>query len=190
MSGMPGLRVSSSEKLAAIIESLEITPFQKDLLRQRWLDQVKWMGDQARKARRRYLWIRVPVVVGSVAIPGLVTILLSGATTVSWLGGLSIDYVRLAAFAISLSVGVLAGLEEVLHYGERWRHYRRTAEILKTLGWQYLMLNGAFRRHASHATAYAAFTERVEDVLNEDVEGYLGAMSGDGADRSRPEIIA
>ena len=190
MSAEPARRVSSGEKLASIIDSLEISAFQKDLLRQRWLDQVKWLSEQSRRARRRYLWLRVPVVVGGVAIPGFVTILLSGAQTVSWLGNLPIDYIRLAAFAISLGVGILAALEEVLHYGERWRHYRRTSEILKTIGWQYLMLSGLFRRYASHAAAYAAFTERVEDALNEDVEGYLGAMTGDGSNSGRQEIIA
>ena len=64
------------------------------------------------------------------------------------------------------------------------------AELLKTLGWQYLMLNGAFRRYASHAAAFQAFTERVEDTLNEDVEGYLGTMAGDSPDGGkRHEVV-
>ena len=60
-----------------------------------------------------------------------------------------------------------------MHFGDHWRHYRRTAELLKTLGWQYLTLSGQFKRFQSHDAAFVAFTERVEDVLNEDVEGYL-----------------
>jgi hypothetical protein len=87
-------------------------------------------------------------------------------------------------------VAVFATFEETLRFGERWRHYRRTSELLKTLGWQYLMLSGAFRRYATHDAAFVPFTERVEDVLNEDVEGYLGAIAGDSADRSRHEVVA
>ena len=124
---------------------------------------------------------------------GLLTILLSseGKTSIPWLFGISVDGIRLLAFATSLGVAASAGIEEVMKFGERWRHYRRTAELLKTLGWQYLMLNGQFRRYHSHADACASFTERVEDTLNEDVEGYLSAMSGEGGERStRHEVVA
>lgn len=200
MTAVPAGTSNSSERLKAILDSLDITPFQKGLIQQRWLDQVTWMGAQARKARRRFLIYRIPVIVGGVFVPALVTILLSYSsattingtpvTTISWLGGVPIDVIRFLAFSVSLLVALCAAVEEVLKYGDRWRHYRRTAELLKTLGWQYMMLSGAFRRYGSHATAFASFTERVEDTLNEDVEGYLGTMAGDSPERSRHEIIA
>lgn len=182
----------SKQRLEAILDSLDITPFQKGLLRERWLDQVSWMGAQARRARRRYLLYRMPVVVGGALTPALVTILLTTHDpTIGWLGGIPVDVIRFLAFAVSLVVAICAGAEEVLKFGDRWRHYRRTAELLKTLGWQYLMLNGAFRRYSSHAAAFTTFTERVEDTLNEDVEGYLGTMAGDGQEGGRRhEVIA
>jgi hypothetical protein len=178
--------------MASMLETLELTPFQKGMLRDRWLDQLAWMGRKARETRRSYLIYRLPVVVGGVLIPALVTILLSSGDdeSIGWLGGFPVDGIRFLAFAVSLLVAICAGIEELLHFGDRWRHYRRTAELLKTLGWQYLMLSGVFRRYANHGTAFAPFTERVEDVLNEDVEGYLGAMAGDGSDRARHEVIA
>lgn len=194
MTTAPAGRPSSYERLTAMLDTIDITPFQKGLLRERWLDQLTWMGGQSRKARRRYLSFRIPVVVGGVLIPALVTILLSAkgdaGATIGWLGGLPVDGIRFLAFAVSLTVALCAGVEEVFHYGDRWRHYRRTTELLKTLGWQYLELSGAFRRHSSHANAFTSFTERVEDTLNEDVEGYLGAIAGDASERSNHEIIA
>ncbi len=192
MTAVPDGRTSSAERLKSILDSLEITLFQKGLIQERWLDQVTWMGAQARKTRRRFLMYRIPVVVGGVLVPALVAILLSSGTQASipWLGGVPVDVIRFLSFSVSLLVALCAGVEEVLKYGDRWRHYRRTAEILKTLGWQYMMLNGAFRRYASHATAFTAFTERVEDTLNEDVEGYLGTMAGEGPEHKRHEVIA
>lgn len=192
MTAVPAGTSSSSERLRAILDSLDITPFQKGLLQERWLDQVTWMGAQARKARRRFLIYRIPVVAGGVLVPALVTILLSygNGTTISWLGGVPVDVVRFLAFSVSLLVALCAAAEEILKFGDRWRHYRRTTEMLKTLGWQYVMLNGAFRRYDSHAAAFAAFTERVENTLNEDVEGYLGTMAGDASERPRHEVIA
>jgi len=189
MTAPPAGRSSSTERLKSILDSIDLTPLQKGLLQERWLDQVTWMGAQARRTRRRFLMYRIPVV--GVLVPALVTILLSSSTaqTIPWLGGMPVDVIRFLAFSVSLLVALCAGVDEVLKYGDRWRHYRRTAEILKTLGWQYLMLNGAFRRYASHAAAFTAFTERVEDTLNEDVEGYLGSMAGDPPEQRRHEVI-
>jgi hypothetical protein len=189
-----GTRPSSTARMAAMLDSLEITEFQKALLRERWLDQSTWMSAQSRKAHRRFLMFRIPVVVGGVFIPALVTLLLSAkgdpGATIGWLGGVPVDVIRFFAFTVSLTVALFAGIEEVFHFGDRWRHYRRTAELLKTLGWQYLMLSGAFRRYSSHAAAFSVFAERVEDVLNEDVEGYLGSVVGDAPERKSPEVIA
>lgn len=191
MTDARGSGSSSSERMAALLESLEITPMQKELLRNRWLDQVGWMSRQARKAHARYLWVRLPTVLGGVAIPGILAILLSAGSAdhVTWLFNVETQSIRLLAFFLSLGVAALAALDEVLRYGDRWRHYRRTAELLKTLGWQYLMRNGAFRRYASHGDAFAAFTERVEDALNEDVEGYLSAVTAEGAEKHHEIII-
>ena len=194
MTTAPTERPSSNERLRAVLDSIEITDFQRGLLRERWLDQLTWMGAQSRKARRRFLMFRLPVVVGGVFIPALVTILLSAkgdtGATIAWLGGFPVDGIRFLAFVVSLTVALCAGAEEVFHFGDRWRHYRRTTELLKTLGWQYLMLSGSFRRYASHATAFSTFTERVEDTLNEDVEGDRGSIAGDTPERKSHEIIA
>jgi phosphoserine phosphatase len=180
--------------MASMLDGLQITDFQKGLLRERWLDQVTWMSAQSRRAHRRYLTFRIPVVVGGVFIPALITLMLSAngtaGATITWLGGIPVDVIRFLAFTVSLAVALCAGIEEVFHFGDRWRHYRRTTELLKTLGWQYLMLSGAFRRYSSHTAAFTTFAERVEDTLNEDVEGYLGSIAGDSPDRKGPEIIA
>ncbi|MGH9886493.1 MAG: DUF4231 domain-containing protein [bacterium] len=185
---------SSNQRLGQMLDTLDLAPFQKELLRDRWLDQVGWMSGQSRKAHRRYLYFRIPVVIGGVFIPALITLLLSAKSDpgarIDWLGGISVDVIRFLAFAVSLTVALCAGIQEVFHFGDRWRHYRRISELLKTLGWQYLMLSGAFRRYSSHKAAFTTFAERVEDTLNEDVEGYLGSVVGDAPERGKHEIIA
>lgn len=181
---------TSSDRLAALLEALEIQPIRKEILRQRWLDQVTWMGRQARRARRRYMAVRIPVVLGGVAIPGFIAILLSaGGSETTFLPGVTTEAVRIVAFFVSLGVAALAAYEDVAKHGERWRHYRRTTELLKTLGWQFLTLSGQFRRYRTHDDAFPIFTERVEDALNQDVEGYLSAVTAEGADK-RQDIVA
>jgi hypothetical protein len=177
---MPG----TSDKMNSLLDNLELSPFRKDLLRQRWLDQVVWASRQARRMRVRYYALRLPIVVGGVAVPGLISISLTTAETGA------IGDIRLVTFAISLLVAIFAALEGVFQFGERWRHYRRTAERLKSAGWQYLMLNGAYRRHQSHESAFVAFTERVEEILGEDVEGYLGQMATEGPDKGSANVVS
>jgi hypothetical protein len=191
MSGAAKPEAGSSERLATLVDELDLEPRKKEMLRHRWLNQLGWMSRQAGKARRSYLRVRIPIVFGGVAIPALITILLgaNNAVTISWLFDVQTLHVRLLAFAISVTVAVLAAIEDTMHYADRWRHYRRASELLKTLGWQYLMLNGAFKRYHSHEAAFGPFTERVEDVLNEDVEGYLSAVTAEGSDK-RHEIVA
>lgn len=187
----PASSASSTERLGALLEGLELTPMQKEMLRQRWLDQVTWMGRQARRARSRYRLVRVPVVVGGVLIPALISILLAAgdSATIPWLFDWHTFWFRVGAFVVSLVVALLAATEESFRFAEQWRHYRRTAELLKTLGWQYLSLSGTFKRYRTHADAFTSFTERVEDVLNEDVEGYLTSVSIEGGSERRHDVV-
>jgi hypothetical protein len=135
-------------------------------------------GDQTRSfgratAGRYYCW-RLLTILGGVTVPALVTLNLNGPVRapLSW-----------ATFAVSLLVAISAAVEGFFRYGERWRHYRRTAELLKTEGWQFLQLTGHYRRHAAHALAYPLFASRVEDILQQDVDAYITTVAAEAADR-------
>jgi hypothetical protein len=46
---------------------------------------------------------------------------------------------------LSLLVALSAAVEQFFNYGERWRHYRRMAELLKIEGWEFFHLSGHYR---------------------------------------------
>ena len=92
------------------------------------------MEAQASKARNRYYRLRLITIIGGVVLPGLVSLNINSnsiKTTLTW-----------ATFGLSQIVAASAAIEEFFHYGERWRHYRRTVESLKTQGWQFFELSG------------------------------------------------
>ena len=61
---------------------------------------------------------------------------------------------RIATWVVGLVVAISAAIE-FFHYGDRWRTYRRTAELLKTEGWLFLQLSGRYSANGStHAAAY------------------------------------
>jgi Protein of unknown function (DUF4231) len=154
-----------SGELGGVIDELELSELQKHMLRSRWLDQVLWMERASDRARGYYYALRLTTVIGAVAVPALVSLNAVEALegTLLWV-----------TFALSLLVAVSAAIEEFFHFGERWRHYRRTVEQLKVMGWQFFQLTGPYRRfNPSHTDAYPAFAARVEEALLRDVDVYV-----------------
>jgi hypothetical protein len=151
--------------LAAQIDRLALDGLQKAYLRDRWLDQVTWLGRSARRNQRRHYTLRLITILGGVAIPALVGLEINNARAAD---------VRWLTFALGLLVAAAAALEEFFRYGERWRHYRRHAELLKAEGWAFLQLVGpAYTNVDTHAEGFRTFVSRVEDTMRQEVGVYI-----------------
>ncbi len=150
--------------LEVLIDGLELTSLQKHFLRSRWLDQVTWMSGKAKQAQKRYYALRMVVIVGSIAVPMLLG--LPGDPKI-W---------HISAIIAAMLVALSAAIEEFFHYGERWRHYRRTAEQLKGEGWRFFQCTGPYQRFLSHGAAYGEFAGAVERLLEDDVRVYINEI--------------
>jgi hypothetical protein len=150
--------------LRTLIEGLDLDAQQKVFMTSRWLDQVVWMDGRADRARRMYFLLRMTTILGGVVVPALIAV---NATAT-----------HLIATVISVCVAASAAVEEFFHYGERWRHYRLTAESLKSEGWRFLELAEPYRGrgHQNHREAYQLFADRVERLIHQDVEIYLSKV--------------
>lgn len=150
-------------EMGKLIEILELPELNKQFLRARWLEQVIWMDE---KAWNSILWhniLRLTTIIGGVIVPALVSLNVSDGAAVA---------IKMLTFIISLVVALSAAVEEFFHYGERWRHYRRTVESLKSEGWQFFQLSGPYVGQ-THVQAYPAFAARVEELSREEVETYM-----------------
>lgn len=156
--------------LSDLIDSLELDSLQKHALRARWLDQVTWMGKRARSSRNWYYILRLSTIIGGVLVPAFVSVTFSDTGD---------DIVRWLTFVISLIVALSAAIEEFMKFGDRWRNYRRTAELLKVEGWQFFQLSGPYRRRESHSHAYPKFAARVEEIIQRDVQIYISDIVGE-----------
>lgn len=160
-------RGGSKQSLEALIEALELSDLQKHFLRSRWLEQVSWMGGKARENRDYYYLSRRIAIICGIIVPILVSLNTSDFNKVVAL------VVRLVTICLSGVVAVSSALEEFFHFGDRWRHYRHTAESLKTQGWQFSQLSGFYSSYKSHKEAFPNFTAQVEDILQRDVDVYV-----------------
>jgi hypothetical protein len=152
-------------ELGGLVEGLGLDSRQETFWRARWLDQVVWLEGKAKQCQQRYYALRLMAIVGGLTVPALVSLNVrqgSVASTIAW-----------TTFAVSLLVAIAVSVEGFFRYGERWRHYRRTAELLKGHGWQFYELAGPYAAYADHGTAFRPFATAVEGLIAEDVEVYI-----------------
>ncbi len=166
-----------SAEYSQLIDALDLEVLPKKFLKSRWLDQLNWMEAASRKNQRYYYLFRLVCIVGGVIIPALVSVNAGGTP-----GAL----VKLAVVVLSLAVAVSAAIEEFLHFGERWRHYRSAAEFLKSEGWSFFQLSGPYREHQNHADAYPDFAGRVEEALRAEVNLFITKVSKEKQEGEQP----
>ncbi|MBE8998733.1 DUF4231 domain-containing protein [Nostoc sp. LEGE 12447] len=159
------------EDFNKLFEGMNLGDGQKHFLRSRWLDQVLWMEGKANLSRDRHYFLRITTIIGGVILPALVSLNINTNSTLQ-VNERSRNIIIWSTFGLSQIVAISAAIEEFFHYGERWRHYRRTVESLKTQGWQFSQLTGPYRDYTSHQQAFNLFAGNVEDVIQRDVEIY------------------
>jgi hypothetical protein len=162
---------TTQERLNRAIETLDMSEKRKEWMRDRWLDQVQWFDRRALRANRRYSVLRIVAISGGVIVPALVS--MSQGAGDAWIR----DWATPGAFVLSIVVAISVGLDSFFHFGERWRHFRRTAELLKTEGWLFIEGGGRYKRYqhisSFHDKAFPLFATKVEDLVRRDVEVYL-----------------
>ena len=154
---------------SGLIDALRLSDLRKRMLKSRWLDQVIWIEGRANLHRSWYYRLRLTAIIGGILIPICVTV--SQVSSLGW--------VAWVATALGALVAIAAAVEEFFHYGERWRNFRNTAELLKIEGWQFLQLSGPYSRRKSHAHAYEKFAARVEGIIHRDVQIYISEVVGE-----------
>jgi len=156
------------QEICTLIEQIDLSDLQKQFMKARWLEQLLWLEGRAQTTRNQYYFLRLLTIIGGVIVPALVSLNINAndvQVVVGWL-----------AFGLSQVVAISAAVEEFFHYGERYRHYRNTAEAMKIEGWQFLQLSGSYRHAQNHAEVYPDFAQRVESIIQRDVEAYLSEV--------------
>lgn len=156
----PGHMRAEMDKLIA---SLDLPELNKEFMRVRWLELVIWMDGKAQESVWWYRRLRLATIIGGVIVPALVSLNVGDDVA---------PLIKTLTFIVSLVVALSAAVEEFFRYGERWRHYRRMTESLKSEGWHFLQLSGTYANQM-HVQAYPAFATRVEDLSREEVESYI-----------------
>lgn len=141
---------------------------QREKMRLRWLVEASHYDSLWRHHRFFYYALRVPLIVGGVAV-----------TTLAGLGA-----GELPTALVGGAVTVLTGLESLFNLGPRWHTLRQTYEQLAEEGWAYIDLVGPYRNRGTHADLFDSFLDRVEAVNASQSESYLGLFREGSGDRT------
>ncbi|MEH1945205.1 MAG: DUF4231 domain-containing protein [Nostoc sp.] len=152
-----------------LIDRLDLSDLRKDFLKNRWLDQVMWLEGKATKERNAHHNLRMITIIGGVIVPALIGFQKGNQ---KWQ-----EIVGWSAFGLSQVVAVSAAVEEFFGHGEKYRNYRNTAEGLKIEGWQFFQMAGPYRQFNAHSDAYTIFAERVEQYIQQDLQGFISQLT-------------
>lgn len=162
MAAKTSIAESTKQDYGKLIDGLELSEMQKHFMRFRWLEQVLGMEAKHQKNQLWYYTMRLVAIIGGIVVPALISLNIYGA-----------------AILVSLLVAISVAGDEFFHFGERCRHYRRTAELLKIQAWQFFQLSGPYQSMPSHGTAYPLFAGKVERTLRNEANVYLPDMESD-----------
>ncbi|MGP1375375.1 MAG: DUF4231 domain-containing protein [Almyronema sp.] len=172
------------QTLSGLIDRLELSDLRKDFLKNRWLDQVIWLENRANRERNRHYFLRMVTIVGGVIVPALVGLNNQGDANFKVVLGWT-------AFGLSQTVAISAAIEEFFAHGEKYRNYRNTAECMKIEGWQFFQLTGPYRQFKAHDDAYRMFADRVEQYIQQDLQGFLARLEDkQDEEKKYQEILA
>ncbi|WP_242038792.1 DUF4231 domain-containing protein [Anabaena lutea] len=157
------------QNFSGLIDRLDLSDLRKDFLKNRWLDQVMWLEGRATKERNAHHNLRMITIIGGVIVPALIGFQKGNQ---KWQ-----EIVGWSAFGLSQVVAVSAAVEEFFGHGEKYRSYRNTAEGLKIEGWQFFQMAGPYRQFNTHSDAYTIFAERVEQYIQQDLQGFISQLT-------------
>jgi hypothetical protein len=170
---------SELEQLALLVDRLPIAdPLRQDYIRQRWFAYVEWYHWGAVSAQRWYYLLRGCTLIGGVMVPALVSLNLGSDDASRW--------IRWTTFILSLAVAVSIAVEEFFRFGERWRHYRRAGELLKSEGWAFFQQSGVYARRGLDQ-GFPLFVRRVEASLRSEVGEYIDRVVAERLDKPDSE---
>ena len=174
--GFKCCRRNSGPSMHDIIEQThELTEYQKNLLKRRYLDTL----DEFNVRCSYYSWLfhcsRIIVTVGSLLVPALLSVQYSDSTVINTK---SIEVqVYWVTWGISLLVTISNGILTLFKIDKKYYFLHTTFEQLKSEGWQYLELTGRYsgilnkhKRRPTHANQFLYFCYAIEKIKMKQVE--------------------
>lgn len=132
----------------------------REYLRGRCIAYLRFLEKEARMNLRRYYGLRIPAIVLAAVVPALVAANLGPG----W---------RVVTVIFGITVAAATAVEHFVSAGEKWRHYRQAAEMMKSETWLFVELAERYAAFGTHKEALPIFTSAIETMVRADVRDYV-----------------
>jgi hypothetical protein len=122
----------------------------EEYITERMFQYRRWYDDKAGQAKFRFQWMRAISVVGAAIVPVLVN--------------LDFSYQPLVTTLLSLLVVVFVSLESVFHFGDQWKNYRSTEQLLAQEYFYFTSGDGPYKGMKPEE-AFLQLVARVEGAI-------------------------
>ena len=152
---MPG----QTKELVSLFDSLDIEPYKKSVLRQRYVTVLENFNRRATLYSIMFYTSRITMTVGSILVPAFLSIQ----------GNPVRDNLYFAAWIISILVTVLNGFVNLFKIDKKYYFIHMTLELLQSEGWQYIGLTGRYApkdppEPPNHENQFMAFFHMAEKI--------------------------
>lgn len=166
-----------------IIDSLNLTSFQKNIIRKRYVKLVLSYESKYSQTHYRYNSCRLLISIGSMILPTLQTIQ-NNENVANWK-----NEIFWAAIATSLGVMCANNIITMFTLDRRHIMYAITKEKLKATGWQYFECSGMFMNN-THDENYVKFWNEIEKIIKLQVISEYNSDDKDNATDNNLEALS
>lgn len=162
----PGQQLTN--KLHKMFESLELEPYKKLVLQERYLDVLHDFKRRAARLSCMFYSTRLIVTIGSILVPAFLSIQGSAGTIhqaeIYW-----------TTWIISVMVTICNGLMSLFKLDKKYFFIHTTLELLTSEGWQYIGLSGRYSPKdapitPTHENQFLVFFHMAEKIKMRQVE--------------------
>ena len=159
----PLLQKNFSQRVEKVIDTLNLpTEANKELLKLRFLDEVKFYEQKRDSTRKYYNIFRFIVTTGSILLPAILSI---GQMDPNKLPKNFDQITYWSSWSISLMVTISNGFLQLFSLDKNYFNYSLTVEQLKTEGWQFFGLSGKYEDYKKHdMESYKNFCKNIETI--------------------------
>lgn len=162
-------------KFKTIIQHLELSPVQKEIIETRFLHILQNLQKRTRNHAILYFVGHFIITVGSLFVPALISIQNSDKEYALTNGPFNV-HMYWSTFAISLLVTMWNAVLTLFRIDKKYYFLNTILERLRSEGWQYMSLTGRYSGHLTpgkkptHANQFIHFTHYVEKIKMKQIE--------------------
>jgi hypothetical protein len=162
-------------RFKTILQHLDLTPVQKEIIKTRYLDLLQGLQKRVRNHSIVFFMGHFIITVGSLFVPALLSIQNSDKEY-ALIGGPFNVHIYWATFTISLLVTIWNGILTLFRIDKKYYFLNTILESLRSEGWQYMSLTGRYSGHLirnkkpTHKNQFIHFTHYVEKIKMKQIE--------------------